>query len=87
MDQITTSDGSSAGKEALLLRIEELRSSVGLLGLGDQQLVEYLVGEVQHLINRVQSGRTLSPSEDEELRVRNCTVELFKLFYAICLCT
>ena len=49
----------------------------------DRQLVEYLCGEVQHLINRIESGRALDTEEQEELELRKSTVKAFIDFYSI----
>ena len=66
--------------------IEELHWSVSSLHpIRDQQLVKYLCGEVQHLINRVESGHPLSSDETQELASRRHTVKVFKAFYAFML--
>jgi hypothetical protein len=49
----------------------------------DRKLVEYLCGEVQHLINRIESGRALDEDEQEELELRRSTVKAFINFYSI----
>ena len=65
--------------EALIDRIDELHSSA--MFLRDDRLIEYLTGEVQHLINKVDHNMELDAAEEAELKQRNDTVELFKLFY------
>lgn len=53
----------------------------------DQKLVEYLCGEVQHLINRIESGRALDTDELEEQELRKSTVKAFIDFYSVYLLT
>lgn len=66
----------------LLERMRELSETIANHGDMDDDLCLYLDGEVQHLINRVQSARSISHTEHKELSARREMMKVFKLFYA-----
>lgn len=70
--------------------LEELLGAIQRLDpINDSELIEYLTGEVQHLINRTQcrNASALTTEEAEELRFRREMIEIFKMFYAFLLIT
>ena len=67
----------------LSVLLEELKSKIETLSdNNDSDLIQYLCGELQHLINRIDLNRRLDVSERSELRQRETLRRVFAQFYA-----
>ena len=67
----------------LSVLLEELTSKIETLSNNnDSDLIQYLCGELQHLINRIDLNRRLDVSEHSELRQRENLRRIFAQFYA-----
>lgn len=67
----------------LSVLLEEFTSKIEILSeINDRELIEYLCGEIQHLINRVDLNRRLNVNEQSELRQRQNLRRIFTQFYA-----
>lgn len=62
--------------EELLVKIKELDP------IDDSELMHYLSGEVQHLINRIDHNRVLSSEEKDIVKIRKETTYAFIKFYS-----
>jgi hypothetical protein len=69
--------------DQLLKKIDDLRDVIITLDpSADHTLIKYIDSEVQHLTNRLELNKTLSPDEEDEIVIREHTIEVFKKFYA-----
>jgi hypothetical protein len=66
----------------LLERIEELKSSIIQISESESEFLEYISGEIQYLINRLQDSLELTELERSDLILRREMVKTFKIFYA-----
>ena len=67
----------------LSVLLEEFTTKIEILSeVNDRELIEYLCGEIQHLINRVDLNRRLNVNEQSELRQRQNLRRIFAQFYA-----
>ena len=67
----------------LSVLLDEFRSKIEILSeTNDRELIFYLCGEMQHLINRIDLNRRLNVYEQSELRQRQNLRRIFAQFYA-----
>ena len=67
----------------LSVLLDEFTSKIEILSeSNDRDLIQYLCGEIQHLINRIDLNRQLNIHERSELRQRENLRRIFAQFYA-----